>query len=78
VRRNALDAASATARKQRLMTRYHIQAWGSSLHPDLDEDFEEYPKNAISNYPFLLITRLDIFGLYSLVDQLQPTPDASE
>lgn len=49
---------------------YHIRAWGSERHPDLNYDTSNIPDRLYRIYPFIDITRLDAVPLAAIKNAL--------
>ena len=43
--------------------RYHVTAWGSEEHPDLDCEMDGYPSNLAFKYPYVSIAMLNVIRI---------------
>lgn len=41
---------------RRVVKRYHVKAWGSPEHPDLDYEADEIPADLTWKYPCIIVS----------------------
>lgn len=53
-----------------MSARFHLVAWGSPDHPDLDQMCDDYPSDLSSKYPYVQIALLHSVSAKDLRDNL--------
>ncbi len=56
--------------------RYHVHAWGSPDHPDIDGEFDEVPPDLNWKYPFVSTTLQHAISRKELLLNLSQAPQS--